>query len=178
MSFFDLFTTNDDKEGKVEARTPLNLKVGDIVEYDLVEYQVIGKIVYKEGAYTWYDYHLAVGGDRFWLFAEDDDRLELALFEKLPPEDELYSKFQSETPNSVVKDGEEFSLVEQGEAQITVTGQVGAKTGQQVEYADYDAGDKLLSVEWWGNELEVSQGEKVTESLFKYYPGDTEEVDK
>jgi hypothetical protein len=170
MSFLDLFKRNNHEQEKVGARTPLNLQVGDIIEYDLIEYEVIGKVTYQEGSYEWYDYHLAAGKDNLWLFAEDDDQLKLVMFEKLSLEEKIYSEFQSGSPTKINKDGKDFSLVEEGKAKIIVEGQVGAKTNQQVKYADYVAGDQWISVEWWGSELEISHGQEITESLIEYYP--------
>lgn len=171
MSFFDLFKGDNGKEDSVTARTPLNLQVGDILEYDLVDYQVIGKVTYKQEGYVWYDYHLSAGEDNLWLFAEDDDQLKLVIFEKLPFKEDLYSKIGSKPPDKISRGEKEFSLVETGQAEITVEGQVGAKTGQRVRYADYVSGQQWLSVEWWGAELEISQGKEISESLLDYYPG-------
>lgn len=172
MGFFDkLFKSSKKKDDSIVARTPFNLQVNDIVDYDLVEYQVIGKITYKEEEYTWYDYHLFDGKNHLWLYAEDDDIIKLGLFNRLPADHELYSVFQKETPTYIEYEGKRYSLIEEGKATIQVEGKVGARDNQQVRYWDYETGTgEQISVEKWGNELEISAGKGVKESLLEFYP--------
>ena len=167
MGLFDFFKSNTDNK-----TTVLNLKVGDIVEYDLNEYNVLGVVKYQSGGYEWYDYHLADNQQSLWLYAEQDDRLELGLFEKLPPSHQLYNKFSQGYPAAVEYEGETFNLIEKDQAQITVTGQVGAKSGQQINYADYQAKEAMISVERWGSELEISIGCSIQENLIEIYPAE------
>ncbi|TDX51539.1 DUF4178 domain-containing protein [Orenia marismortui] len=172
MGFFDFFKSKEEKEDKIVARTPLNLQIGDIVEYDLMEYKVIGKIDYEEGGYKWYDYHISDGKNNLWLSAEEDDELEVGLFKKLDSGDELYSKLQEKIPNKITFNNQAYSLIEEGNANIMVEGQVGAKTGQRIRYWDYEASNgEQVSVEKWVNELEISIGQEVKKSLLEYYPG-------
>lgn len=170
MSFLSKVFSKGKKE-KIKERTPFNLQINDIVDYDLVEYQVIGKIKYIEEGYIWYDYHLFDGKGHLWLYAEDDDELRLGLFHRLSADHELYGKLQKETPSVIEYDGRKYSLIEKGNAHIEVEGKVGARDGQMLRYWDYETrnGDQI-SVEKWGNELEISVGEEVKESLLEFYP--------
>ena len=172
MGFFDFLKSKPKNNNKVVARNPLNLQVGDIVEYDLAEYKVIGKLIYEEGGYLWYDYHLFDGQKHLWLGAEDDDELEIGLYKKLDVNHQLYVQLQNETPKKLTYEGKEYTLIEGGKANIRAEGRVGAKTGQRVQYWDYEASNgSEISVERWGNELEISIGQEVKESLLEYYPG-------
>ncbi|KXS41541.1 MULTISPECIES: DUF4178 domain-containing protein [unclassified Candidatus Frackibacter] len=176
MGFLDFLksdsNSNKNKVSEVKARNPFNLRVGDIIEYDLVEYEVIGKIIYEEGGYEWYDYHLLGNGKHLWLFAEEDDQISLVLFNKIPNANKLYAELQRGHPATINFDGKQYSLVEEGEANINVIGKVGAKTGQRVKYADYRCNNQWISVEEWGNELEINVGTRIKESLLEYYPGE------
>ena len=170
MGFLNNFFNKGKKEG-IKERTPFNLQINDIVDYDLVEYQVIGKIKYTEEGYTWYDYHLFDGKDHLWLYAEDDDEIKLGLFQKLSADHELYSKLQEEIPSVIEFNGIKYSLTENGNANLEVEGKVGARDGQRVRYWDFETGNgNQISVEKWGNELEISIGEVVKEGLLEFYP--------
>ncbi len=171
MGFLNKMFGSNNKKEKIIARNPFNLQINDIVDYDLVEYQVIGKITYNEEGYLWYDYHMFDGKDHLWLYAEDDDQVRLALFRKLNADHELYSRLQAETPSVIEYEAQKFSLLEEGNATIKVEGKVGARDNQQVKYWDYETGNgDHISVEKWGNELEISVGKVVKESLLDFYP--------
>lgn len=166
-----VFGAKDKGKEKIVARNPFNLQINDIVDYDLVEYQVIGKITYNEDGYVWYDYHLFDGKDHLWLYAEDDDIVKLGLFKKLSSDHELYAILQKGTPVNIEFEGNKYSLIEEGKATIKVEGKVGARDDQRVRYWDYETGNgDQISVEKWGNELEISAGKVVKESLLEFYP--------
>lgn len=141
---------------KVEKRTALNLRVGDIVTYDLVDYQVVGLIRYNDSGYSWVAYQLDGDGDRIWLAAEQDDELELGIYRTINLD------LGPEPPRKLTYDGKTFILDEAGEAAITqVNGEAGAAAGQRIKYWDYEdqSGDYGLSVERWGSDMEVSLGQ-------------------
>lgn len=170
MAFFKNIFKKDKKE-KIIARNPFNLQIGDIVDYDLVEYQVIGKITYTEEGYTWYDYHLFDSKEHLWLYAEDDDEVSLGLFKRLNADHKLYGILQEGNPTVIEYEGQKYSLIEEGSATIKVEGKVGARDDQRVRYWDYETGNgNQISVEKWGNELEISIGNEVKESLLEFYP--------
>lgn len=170
MTFFKKIFNKKKKE-KIIARNPFNLQIDDIVDYDLVEYQVIGKIIYNEDGYTWYDYHLFDSKDNLWLYAEDDDEVRLGLFKKLSADHKLYGILQEGNPSVIEYEGINYSLIEEGSATIKVEGKVGARDDQRVRYWDYETGNgNQISVEKWGNELEISVGREVKEGLLEFYP--------
>ncbi|QTL99814.1 DUF4178 domain-containing protein [Iocasia frigidifontis] len=170
MGFFSK-VFNKNKKEEIVARNPFNLQINDIVDYDLVEYQVIGKVKYNEEGYIWYDYHLFDSKEHLWLYAEDDDEVRLGLFRKLDVDHQLYAKFQEEIPSVIKYEDMDYSLIEEGSANIEIEGKVGAKDGQRIKYWDYETGNgNQLSVEKWGNELEISVGEVVQEGLLEFYP--------
>ncbi|MFW6287144.1 MAG: DUF4178 domain-containing protein [bacterium] len=147
-----------------------------MVDYDLVEYQVIGKITYNEQGYVWYDYHLFDGKDHLWLYAENDDQVKLGLFKKLIADNPLYGELQKEIPTVINYENNKYSLIEEGNAIIKVEGQIGARDNQQVRYWDFETGNgDQISVEKWGSELEISIGKEVKENLLDFYPARQEE---
>jgi len=147
------------ERGKPQAvkRTPMNLKVGDIVSYDLEDYVVIGVLEYNDEGWTWKDYHLESEGKHIWLSVEQDDELELGIFEKV--------KLPLEKPEKrIIHNGIEFELDEASSARITLAeGQVGARVGNRVKYWDYcDAEEeRFISIEDWDGDFEFSYGYEI-----------------
>ncbi|MFW6306011.1 MAG: DUF4178 domain-containing protein [Bacillota bacterium] len=171
MGLFKKIFGSKEKKQTIIERNPFNLQLNDIVDYDLVEYQVIGKITYEQDGYIWYDYHLFDSKNHLWLYAEDDDMVKLGLFKRLESDHPLYAKLQDNKANSIEYEGKTYSLIEKGDAIIQVEGQVGARNNQKVRYWDYETDDgSQISVEKWGNEMEISVGRNVHQSLLEFYP--------
>jgi len=171
MGFFKKVFNAKKNRSQIAERNPFNLQINDIVDYDLVEYQVIGKIIYSDKGYVWYDYHLFDGKDHLWLYAEDDDQAKMGLFRKLNAGHEIYSILQESIPSKLQYENKDYSLIEEGIASIKVERKVGARDNQQIRYWDYEtANNEQISVEKWGNELEISVGRVVKESLLEFYP--------
>lgn len=155
MGFFSkLFSKNEQQKPEVEERHALNIQVGDIVTYDLVDYEVVGKITYRDGSYEWFSYQLLEGNSTKWLAAEMDDELELGVYEtiKLP--------VSMPFPKELTHDGKTFHKDEEGEARVTGEGRSNNVSGRTARYAEYVSEDEevYLSLESWGSEVEASVG--------------------
>ncbi|MCD5323855.1 MULTISPECIES: DUF4178 domain-containing protein [Pontibacillus] len=165
--FSKWFSKSKPNENEVKARTPLTIKVGDIVTYDLADYEVVGKITYKDGSYEWYAYQLLEGRNTIWLSAEMDDELELGVYKtiSLPVEEPF--------PSELNYEGQTYHLEEEGKAKVTGEGRSKNIDGRVTHYADYaDSEDEqFISVETWGTETEVSLGESVEEYEIKILAG-------
>ncbi|MBN8236934.1 DUF4178 domain-containing protein [Halobacillus kuroshimensis] len=168
MGFFSrLFQKKDQQVPEVKERTPLTIEVGDIVTYDLADYEVVGKITYRDGSYEWYAYQLLEGNRTKWLAAEMDDELELGMYEKVNlPVGRPY-------PSSLEYEGVTYTKDEEGEAQVTGEGRSANVNGRTVNYADYISEDEeaYLSVEAWGTEVEVSIGSDIEAYELKIIAG-------
>ncbi|MFD2926224.1 DUF4178 domain-containing protein [Halobacillus naozhouensis] len=154
MGFFSkLFSNKKTETPEVKERTVLNIQVGDIVTFDLVDYEVVGKITYRDGSYEWYSYQLLEGTNIKWLSAEMDDVLELGIYEtiKLP---------QDSFPKQIEYEGTTYHKDEEGEAYVTGEGRSQNINGRTTRYAEYISNDEetYLSLESWGSEIEVSYG--------------------
>ena len=149
--------------GDVRRLTP-----GDVVNYEGTDFIVDRTMRFDEDGFTW-DEHLlddAVGGRKLWLSVEDDDGLEVAVYERVDGADL--------TPEAaeVTVGGTTFKRDERGRATYRVE-RVGDAAGESgtVEYADYAAGDELLAFERYGTgSWEVSQGRKISEHVLDVYP--------
>lgn len=165
--FSRIFKSNKKSESKPEERTVLTLEVGDIVVYDLQDYEVVGKITYRDGNFEWFGYQLLVGHDTIWLSAEMDDELELGVYRKIQlPVSKPY-------PKKITHEGKAYHLEESGRARVTGEGRSANLQGGEVEYADYAGSDEAdsLSLEAWGNEIEASIGHPIEPYEIKIIAG-------
>lgn len=156
MSFFsDLFKKKKDPDRPApKERDALTIKVGDIITYDLRDFEVVGKITYNDGGYKWYEYQLLEGHDTIWLSAEMDDELELGIYKK------VQLPVTKPFPKELVYENQTYYKEEEGRAAVTGEGRSSNLHGSETHYADYsDSGaEHFLSIESWGTEFEVSYG--------------------
>ncbi|MFU0790581.1 DUF4178 domain-containing protein [Cerasibacillus sp. JNUCC 74] len=168
MSIFGrLFGKKKETTKPIEERNMFNLKINDIVTFDLEDYKVVGKIDYDDHGFKWYAYQLEGTHKTIWLSVEMDDELNLGIYEriKLP--------IQEPIPKKVEYDGTTFYLDESGTARVRGIGRSENVSGMTCHYYDYydESDEKALSVEKWGNEIEVSIGYEIEEYELKIIAG-------
>ena len=154
MGLFSKIFSGKKNEPAPKERTVLSMEVGDILTYDLRDYEVVGKITYRDGSYEWYGYQLLEGHDTIWLSAEMDDELELGIYKKVQlPVSKPY-------PKEVTYENKTYYLEESGTARVIGEGRSSNLQGTETNYADYTDPDaaNYISLESWGNEIEASHG--------------------
>ncbi|WP_138415312.1 DUF4178 domain-containing protein [Aquibacillus sediminis] len=154
MGLFSKLFSKKESRPTVKERSPLSIEVGDIVVYDLVDYEVVGKITYRQDSYEWFGYQLLEGNNTIWLAAEMDDQLELGIYKK------INLSVSQPFPNHLTYDGRKYTLEEEGEARVVGEGRSKNINGRIAPFADYsdENEEHFLSVEGWGSEFEVSVG--------------------
>ncbi|WP_058307104.1 DUF4178 domain-containing protein [Gracilibacillus massiliensis] len=167
MGFFSKLFGKKEEKATVNKRDLLSVEVGDIIEYDLADYEVVGKITYKEGNYKWYSYQLLGEDKTIWLAAEMDDDLELGIYEK------IQLPVANDFPKEIVFDNKTYSLDESGQAQVTGEGRSSSLTGQRIRYAEYCDHDEVsfISVEEWDSDVEASIGYSIESYEIKIIAG-------
>lgn len=154
-----------------DQRRILDLRVDDAIEYFGETWLVDGALLYDEEGVVWKTYLLggAEDGKDRWLSVDDDDRIEIGLYEVLPPG----SVEVPDEPPRHLRIGEvDFHLVERGEARVRKRDRDGTRDRGGCRYADYESGDgSLLSVEWWGDTVEVAAGKKIEQDQLLILPG-------
>lgn len=167
MGFFSKMFGHDEEKSKPLARDLFNIQVGDIVEYDLADYQVVGKLTFYNGGYEWYEYQLQGDNGSRWLNVEMDDELILSLYDK------IHKKITEPIPDGIEHDGVHYKLSEQGTARVRGEGRSQNNSGRDVRYFDFsdEADERFLSVEIWGGEAEVSIGKPVEDFEIKIIAG-------
>ena len=162
MGFFDRF-----KKRKFEEKTPLNLQVGDMVEYHSTWYFVTVRYVFTEDDWTWYEYRLEdEEGKELWLSAEDEGKIETAVYEAV--------KGADVTPGDkeVTLDDTTYRLDDSGTARVEMTTRQGTRSGLTCKYWDYvSSGAGCLSVEDWSGSVEVSVGREVGAHEYTLHAG-------
>jgi len=167
MSFFKKLFGTKDQAREVKERSVLTIEVGDIVTYDLEDYQVVGKLTYHDHGFEWIAYQLQGTNKTIWLSAEMDDELYLGIYEKIP------LKVKEPLPQELTYDGVKYFLDESGIARIVGEGRGKNVDSLNCKYFDYcdEEEEHFLSVEVWGSEVEVSYGFEIEEYEIKIIAG-------
>lgn len=153
-------------------RTVFTLQIGDIVEYMDVDWVVEGKLTYEDKGYTWIEYLLRDSDRVKWLSVDEDDLVEISLLE---PTDSL--EITGEPPQQLIFAGETYKCVEAGSARMSRTGATLQRKAQHCRYFDYTGpGNKVLSIEDWNGEMEVTVGQTIRPSMLTLLPGDGRRV--
>ncbi|TKD67927.1 DUF4178 domain-containing protein [Pseudalkalibacillus hwajinpoensis] len=167
MGFLSRLFGKKEEETTIEERTVMNIQVGDIITYDLEDYQVVGNLTYTVRGYKWQAYQLQSEGSSIWLSVEMDDELELGIYKTVK------EKVSKPIPKELTIDGVVYYQDEHGHANVSGKGRGSNVNGQEVEYYDFsnEEESEFLSIEIWGTEVEVSKGYEVEEYEIKILAG-------
>lgn len=148
----------------VEVRA---LKVSDVVNYEGRDWIVEGTLRFEQGGFRWQEHRLVDGPDSLWLSVEDDEGLEVIVWQRLRGAD------LEPGAGTIEHDGVTYELDERGKANFTSEGTTGAGGGGNAEFADYASGARRLSFERYGSDggWEVSVGRAISEHALDIYPG-------
>jgi hypothetical protein len=158
-----LFGKKEKNVPVVKDRNVFTIEVGDIVAYDLEDYEVVNKLTYNDHGFEWLAYQLESPGKTVWLSAEMDDQVYLGIYEKAK------LKLSEPIPEEIEYEGIRYFLDEAGTARVKGEGRGKNVDGMNCRYFDYEDDDeeKYLSVEIWGSEIEVSSGYEINEYEIK-----------
>jgi hypothetical protein len=137
------------------------LKLNDAISYDKTDYLVAGRVTYSVAAGKFYAYLLRDRDNQKWLRVGPNNELAVATEIKFSVPDPL--------PEALAYDSKNYSLAEQGAANVQVEGASGTQNGA-VNYHRYQAdGGARVWVENWGTEVRVSAGTLVDPFEVKLY---------
>lgn len=157
---------------KSYPRTLFTLEIGDIVQYLDTDWIVEGKLIYDDNGYTWLEYLLQDSDRRRWLSVVEEDTVELELSETI-----TQLEISPPPPAQLIFANESYQQVESGTAHMIRVGSTLNRQGEQCSYFDYKGPDeKVLSIELWGNDVEVTVGQRVQPSLLTFLPGDGQRI--
>ena len=150
-----------------EVGIGFNLEIGDIVQYLGTDWVVEGQLTYNEVGFTWLEYMLHDADRISWLSVEEDDLLEVQWLE---PTNAL--EVGSNPPKELTFEGEVFRCVSSGVAVMKRKGNLQRRQSEECHYYDYEGpGDRVLSIEDWDGEIEVTLGENIRPSSLSLLPG-------
>lgn len=153
MSLWQRIFSTEIDDSPLKDRSVLDLRIGDTVSHDLMDYLVVGQVTYcNNSGYTWTDYQLEGDGDTWLVFEKD---LDLVAIYK-PVDLDLTGK----PPKEIKYQGMVYYLCEFGRTGITeVNGQKTDK-GCSIKYWQYqdNTGGYVIYVEDCSGKLEMSCG--------------------
>lgn len=142
------------------------LRVGDVVNHDGGDFIVEGTLRMEQGGFRWAEHRLVDGPRSLWLSVEDDEGLEVVVWDR-----ERGIELEP-GPSTLTHDGVSYELDERGKANFTAEGSTGTAPGGRMEFADYEAGERRLSFERYGEDgsWEVGLGQVISEHALDIYP--------
>jgi hypothetical protein len=137
------------------------LAPGDVVNYELVDWIVERTMTFTEDGFSWAEHMLldTDSGRKLWLSVEDDDGLEVAIYERLAGVE------YDPAEKTITHTGVTYTREERGRAEFSTRDESGQLDAGQMEYADYSAGQQVLGLERYSStgSYEVSAGKLISE---------------
>lgn len=146
--------------------TVLNMRVGDVVSIEDIDYEVKGIIKYNDDGWRWTEYKLKDARITYWLSVEEDDDLEISLYEEVVA-------ITTEAPRVYEYKGTTYYMQEGSDAVVEhIEGNLNVNKGDEVDYYEYadEDGERLLSIEIWNGEVEMSVGRSIEDYNIEIYP--------
>lgn len=134
----------------------LDLRLGGVVTYNTTDFIVRSRYVYEDHGFSWFSFHLVdtISGEKLWIDAQDDDELEVAVVKP------VRLSVSAPVASRLVHEGITYHQDEHGYAKVLIESEDSDPKYSEVEYWDFydDEDEKVLGVERWGNDFEVSAG--------------------
>jgi hypothetical protein len=139
---------------------------GDVVLYDGTDFIVEGTIRLEQDGFEWQEHRLAADARSLWLSVEDDEGLEVVVWDRSAAQD------LEPGPRTLTHGGVTYTLDERGRARFTAEGSTATGASGTVEFVDYEAGERRLAFERYGQDAgwEVGVGTVVSEHALDIYP--------
>lgn len=149
-----------------------DMQIGDIVQHFGRDWVVEGKLIYREGGFSWLEYMLQDGDDIRWLSVEEDDWVTVSL---LTPVTNL--EVSITPPKELTFEGDAYRRTESGSAEMRREGNPRRPNIEQCRYFDYEGPNKkVLSVEDWDGDIEVTAGAIIAPATLTILPGEGRSV--
>jgi hypothetical protein len=159
------------KELPTAERNIFNLEIGDIVQYEGIDWFIEGKLIYNDGSDSWFSYLLQDNEAICWLSVEEDDLVEVSIFHQRS------GTIPQPLPTNINYLGENYNLSQSGTATMRRLGNTLNRHQQTCNYYDYKGNGNLrLSVEIWDGDIEISVGQKINPRMLNFLPGDGQKV--
>lgn len=137
----------------------LNLIQDQIIIIDKVKYKILNKVKFIEKSSYWIEYKLLKieNSELYYLNVELSSK---AILYKILKNNQIQLKID------IIFEGEEYELFEKGTGKVeTYFGMTDVGLNEEVSYYEYKSkvdNQKILSVEKWKDEVEVSLGKEIS----------------
>ena len=155
-----------------------DLRVGDIVQHNAVDYLVEGMINYDESGHRWQAARLTDGATDRWMMVGLERMGETV---KRLLEVDTSTEIAGFPPETIVLAGTRYNLEKRGTATTSTEGEVGrlpgykgtapASVGRCLWWQYEGAGADTLIIEQWADEFRVLRGSKMTDTDLEFLPG-------
>ena len=142
----------------------LELAINQHIKIENVEYKIINKVKFNEKASYWIEYKLQniQNSQMYYLNVEISSK---AILYKILNTREIQLKM------NMIFENEEYELFEKGKGRIeTYSGLTDVALNDEVDYYEYNCKNdkqKILSIEKWKDETEISIGKIISLSKIK-----------
>ena len=169
------FLKNKKDETNHQPTSIEEVQVGDVIDYYMKSWET-----QEEGVYDWgnnessKEFKLNSGDEVLYLSIYEDDELEISVFSKITwsaIDGDLRSTINqyNEPPRELVKDGVKYYLTDNGMARYrSLTKDKGWSNFAYWDYED-ESEDKIVSIESWDGDFEISAGEYVEPFEFSIF---------
>lgn len=162
----------DNPPSSAAERSLFDLQLGDIVQHEGIDWVVEGQLTYDEKGFQWYEYLLQDGDRRRWLSVEEDDWVEVQLLKPLTS-----LEISANPPQELTVEDRVYRLAGSGTATMSRKGRLDRPNAETCRFYDYEGPDeKVLSVEDWDGDIEVSVGDRISPRSLTILPGDGQSV--
>lgn len=142
----------------------LELEINQHIKIENEEYKILNKVKFKEKASYWIEYKLQnlQNSQMYYLNVEISSK---AILYKILDIQEIQLKM------NIIFENEEYELFEKGKGKIeTYSGLTDVALNDEVDYYEYNCKidkQKILSIEKWKDETEISIGKIISLSKIK-----------
>jgi len=148
------------------------LQLGDIVQYEGIDWVVEERLSYEEEGDVWFDYLLQDQDTIRWLSVEEGDRVEICWMETITD-----LEVSHQPPAQLTYQGLTYRRRESGVALMTKLDSHASHHSVTCHYTDYTASNQhILSVERWNGDVEITVGKQIPASALVLLPGDGHRV--
>lgn len=171
MGVFDriknIWKANQNEGTETVQRTLTNLRVGDIISYDLEDYKVEGVTTYRSGGQVKFGY-LLTGPRNGYLMVEQKETIRAFLYETL----DARLENPEEINHEMIYDDVSYFEAARGESSVSVQGRSAFNAYDIVYWWLHmaDQGGAML-FEWQSGEIIIRVGSKVKPSEVMILPG-------
>lgn len=141
-----------------------SLEQDQFIIIEKIKYKILNKVKFSEKSSYWIEYKMQKVDDNYIYYLNVELSSKITIY-KILPEKNVSVKM------NMIYDGEEYELFEKGIGKVeTYYGMTDVGIKEEVNYYEYTSkldSKKILSIEKWKNETEVSMGRIISLSNIK-----------